>query len=68
MLHYAAVFLVIAMIAALFGFTGIAAGGAGIAQLLFSVFMALAVGAVVLTVVRRRPQRVVPTTQSEEKN
>ena len=32
MLHYAVVFFVIALIAALFGFTGLAAGAAGIAQ------------------------------------
>ena len=35
MLHYAVVFLVIALIAALFGFGGIAAGAVGIAKILF---------------------------------
>jgi uncharacterized membrane protein YtjA (UPF0391 family) len=44
MLHYAAVFLVIALIAAFFGFGGIAAGAAGIAKILFVVFL---IGAVV---------------------
>jgi uncharacterized membrane protein YtjA (UPF0391 family) len=44
MLHYAVVFLVIALIAALFGFGGIAAGAAGIAKILFVVFL---IGAVV---------------------
>lgn len=43
MLHYAAVFLVIALIAALLGFGGIAAGAAGIAKALFFVFVAMAV-------------------------
>jgi uncharacterized membrane protein YtjA (UPF0391 family) len=43
MLHYAAVFLVIALIAALFGFGGIAASSAGIAKILFFVFVVLAV-------------------------
>ena len=43
MLHYAVVFLVIALIAALFGFGGIAAGAAGIAKILFLVFIVLAV-------------------------
>jgi uncharacterized membrane protein YtjA (UPF0391 family) len=43
MLHYAAVFLVIALIAALFGFGGIAASSAGIAKILFFVFLVLAV-------------------------
>lgn len=43
MLHYAAVFLVIALIAAVLGFGGIAAGAVGIAKLLFFVFLALAI-------------------------
>ena len=43
MLHYAVVFLVIALIAALFGFGGIAAGAAGIAKILFVVFLICAV-------------------------
>ncbi len=42
MLHYAIVFLGIALVAALLGFGGIAAGAAGIAKLLFFVFLALA--------------------------
>jgi uncharacterized membrane protein YtjA (UPF0391 family) len=44
MLHYAVVFLVIALIAAVFGFGGIAAGAAGIAKILFVVFL---VGAII---------------------
>jgi uncharacterized membrane protein YtjA (UPF0391 family) len=43
MLHYAVVFLVIALIAALFGFGGIAAGAVGIAKILFLIFAVLAV-------------------------
>jgi uncharacterized membrane protein YtjA (UPF0391 family) len=43
MLHYAVVFLVIALIAAVLGFGGIAAGAAGIAKILFVVFLILAV-------------------------
>lgn len=39
MLHYAAVFFVIALIAALFGFGGVAAGAASIAKILFFVFL-----------------------------
>ena len=42
MLHYAIVFLVIALIAAVLGFGGIAAGAASIAKALFFVFVALA--------------------------
>ena len=43
MLHYAVVFFVIALVAALFGFGGIAAGTVGIAKVLFFVFLVLAV-------------------------
>ena len=39
MLHYAAVFFVIALIAGLFGFGGVAAGAASIAKILFFVFL-----------------------------
>ncbi len=39
MLKWAAIFFVISLIAALFGFTGIAAGAAGIAQFLFWIFV-----------------------------
>jgi uncharacterized membrane protein YtjA (UPF0391 family) len=54
MLQYAVVFFVIALIAALFGFTGIAAGAAGIAQTLFVVFLILAVIAFLVNVFRGR--------------
>lgn len=43
MLHYAAVFFVIALVAAVFGFGGLAAGAAGIAKILFFVAMAIAI-------------------------
>lgn len=43
MLHYAVVFFVIALVAALFGFGGVAAGAVGIAKVLFFVFLVLAV-------------------------
>lgn len=43
MLYWAAVFFVIALIAAVFGFGGIAAGAVGIAKVLFFVFLVLAV-------------------------
>jgi uncharacterized membrane protein YtjA (UPF0391 family) len=42
MLHYAVVFFIIALIAAVFGFGGIAAGAVGIAKILFFVFLVLA--------------------------
>ena len=43
MLHYAVVFFIIALIAAVFGFGGIAASAVGIAKILFFVFLVLAV-------------------------
>jgi uncharacterized membrane protein YtjA (UPF0391 family) len=51
MLHYAVVFLVVALIAAIFGFGVIAAGAAGIAKVLFVVFL---VGAVVSFLIHGR--------------
>jgi uncharacterized membrane protein YtjA (UPF0391 family) len=45
MLRYAVIFIVIALIAAVFGFGGIASSAAGIAQILFVLFLILAVGA-----------------------
>jgi uncharacterized membrane protein YtjA (UPF0391 family) len=43
MLKWALIFLIIAGIAALFGFGGIAAGAADIAKILFYIFIALVV-------------------------
>ncbi len=43
MLHYTVVFFVIALIAALFGFCGIAASAIEIGKILFFVFLVLAV-------------------------
>jgi len=41
MLGWAVVFLIIALVAAVFGFGGIAAASAGIAKLLFFIFLVL---------------------------
>jgi uncharacterized membrane protein YtjA (UPF0391 family) len=41
MLHYAWVFLVLAIIAAIFGFGGVAVAAAGIAKVLFFIFIAI---------------------------
>jgi len=54
MLHYAVVFFVIALIAAVLGFGGIAASAAGIAQLLFVVFLVLALVSIVVGLIRKR--------------
>jgi uncharacterized membrane protein YtjA (UPF0391 family) len=43
MLYWAAVFFIIALIAAIFGFGGIAIAAAGAAKLLFIVFLVLAI-------------------------
>lgn len=48
MLHWAAVFFVIALVAALFGFGGIAAGAVSIAKVLFVLFIVLAIVALVI--------------------
>jgi uncharacterized membrane protein YtjA (UPF0391 family) len=43
MLHYALVFLIVALIAALFGFGGVTAGAVGMAKTLFFIFMIMSV-------------------------
>lgn len=53
MLHYAIVFFVIALIAALFGFGGIAASAVGIAKILFYVFVILAVATFLYSLVKK---------------
>jgi len=54
MQQYAVIFLVIALVAALFGFTGIAAGAAEIAKILFFVFVLLFVASLIVGLVRRK--------------
>lgn len=53
MLHYAVVFLVIALVAAVFGFGGIAAGAVGIAKILFFFFVVMAVVTFVVGLLKR---------------
>jgi uncharacterized membrane protein YtjA (UPF0391 family) len=53
MLHYAVVFLVIALIAAVFGFGGIAASAVGIAKVLFVVFLVLALASFLFGLIKR---------------
>ena len=55
MLHMAAVFFVIALVAALFGFGGIAAGAVEIAKILFFIFLVLTLVALVGGALRGRP-------------
>lgn len=54
MLYYAAVFLIIALVAALLGFTGIAAGAVEIAKILFFVFLLLFVATLIVGLMRRK--------------
>ena len=54
MLHYALVFFVIALIAALLGFSGIAAGAVEIAKILFFVFVLLFLVSLIIGLVRRK--------------
>ncbi len=58
MLSWALTFLVVALIAALFGFGGIASASAGIAQILFFVFILLFVIALVANALRGRAPRM----------
>jgi uncharacterized membrane protein YtjA (UPF0391 family) len=53
MLYYAVVFFVIALIAALFGFGGIAAGAAGVAKILFFAFLIIAIVTFLMSLARR---------------
>ena len=53
MLHYAVVFLVIALVAAVFGFGGIAAGAVVIAKFLFFFFVVMAVVIFVVGLLKR---------------
>jgi len=48
MLKWAVVFLLIAIVAGVFGFGGIAAASATIAKILFGIFLVLFIGALVI--------------------
>jgi uncharacterized membrane protein YtjA (UPF0391 family) len=54
MLYYAAVFFVIALVAAIFGFGGIAAGATEIARILFFIFLAITIVTALLGVFRQK--------------
>ena len=53
MLYWALMFLVIAILAAIFGFTGISLMAAGIAKILFFVFVILFVVSLIMHAARR---------------
>jgi len=54
MIYYTVVFLVIALVAALFGFTGIAAGAVDIARILFFIFVVLFAISLIMGFFRRK--------------
>jgi uncharacterized membrane protein YtjA (UPF0391 family) len=58
LLYWAIVFLVIALVAGVFGFGGIASTAAGIAQVLFFIFIVIFVVALIMGLARRRPPAV----------
>ncbi|MBK1615870.1 hypothetical protein CKO44_20665 [Rubrivivax gelatinosus] len=60
MLQLAVVFFVIALVAGALGFTGVAVGAAQVAQLLFVLFLVLAIGGWLFDLLRRRRARKVP--------
>jgi uncharacterized membrane protein YtjA (UPF0391 family) len=55
MLYYALVFFIVAIIAAVFGFGGIATASAGIAKVLFFIFLILFIVSLVAGGMRGRP-------------
>ena len=52
MLRWVIIFLVVALIAAVFGFGGIAAGAAGIAKIIFFIFIVLFVISLIMKLLR----------------
>lgn len=63
MLHYSVVFLVIVLIAAVFGFGGIAAGAVETAKILFFVFAVIEIVRSFAGLMRRKNE---PSTSSNE--
>jgi uncharacterized membrane protein YtjA (UPF0391 family) len=55
MLYWALMFLVVALIAAFFGFGGIASTATGIAQILFVVALVMFVASLLASLIRRNP-------------
>lgn len=54
MLYWALVFLVVALVAGALGFGGVASASAGIAQVLFFIFLVLFAASLIMGFVRRR--------------
>lgn len=58
MLGWTLTFLVVAIIAAIFGFGGLAATASGAAQILFVIFLALFIVSLIVGMARGRPPAV----------
>ena len=58
LLYWAVVFLIIAIIAGVLGFGGIASTAAGIAQILFFIFIVIFAVALIMGLVQRRPPSI----------
>ena len=58
MLYWAAAFFIISLIAALFGFSGIAVASVGIAKNIFFVYLVLFLISLVLALFNRKPPAV----------
>lgn len=54
MLYWTVIFLVVALVAGLFGFGGIASASAGIAKVLFGIFIVLFLASLVFGTIRGR--------------
>ncbi len=63
MLYYAALFFIVALVAAVFGFGGVASASVGIAQILFFVFIVLFVLTLIVRAVRGQELKI--TTHQE---
>ena len=55
MLYYAGIFFIVAIVAAIFGFGGIAAGAVEIAKILFFIFLVLFIVSLIWGLMRRNP-------------
>jgi uncharacterized membrane protein YtjA (UPF0391 family) len=53
MLNWALIFFIVALVAALFGFTGIAVASAGVAKILFFLFLVLFLVSLIAGMARR---------------
>jgi uncharacterized membrane protein YtjA (UPF0391 family) len=53
MLHWVLIFFVVSIVAGVLGFTGISVQAAGIAKILFFIFLVLFIGSLIMSILRR---------------